>query len=61
MHSDISVRVAKALFWNSDVNKTVSSEIMYMYSTNEGVICSRSCMSCFAHLRVLHHCTVHCK
>ena len=40
MHSDISVRVAKALFWNSDVNKTVSSEIMYMYSTNEGVICS---------------------
>ena len=47
MHSDISVRVAKALFWNSDVNKTVSSEIMYMYCTNEGVICSQFCMSSF--------------
>ena len=39
---------------------------MYMYSTNEGVISSQSCMSCFtsifpkdvfAHLSVLHHCT----
>ena len=78
MHCDISVRVAKVLFWNSlvrknndnNVNETVSSKIMYIYSTSEGVICSQSCMSCFpsifpkdvfAHLRVVHHCTVHGK
>ena len=60
------------LFGLQNDNKMLTKQYLpksctYMYCTNEGVICSQSCMSCFtsnfpkdvfAHLSVLHHCSV---
>ena len=51
IQSDILVHAAKIFvlefFGLQNDNEMLTSEIMYMYSTNQGVICSQSCMSCF--------------
>ena len=51
IQSDILVHAAKIFvlefFGLQNDNEMLTSEIMYMYSTNQGVIFSQSCMSCF--------------
>ena len=53
IQSDILVHAAKIFvleffgLQNDNEMLTSNSEIMYMYSTNQGVIFSQSCMSCF--------------